>query len=141
MFDSCLKKQQKIKELFAPLSSPEDKYHKIIELGKAQIALDSVHKIPENLVRGCQSKMYLHTYKKDSLIFFETESDALISSGLGILLTRVYGGESAEVILKCPPTYLEEIGITASLSPSRSNGLASLHLKMKQEALKLLLAF
>lgn len=139
MFESCQNKQEKIKELFFQLSTPEEKYSLIIEFGKKQTHLDPSFKTEANLVKGCQSRMYLRSYLKDGLVFFETESDALISAGLAVLLTEVYNGEKPEVILKCPPTFLEEVGITKSLSPSRSNGLASLHLKMKQEALRYLL--
>lgn len=137
MFESCLQKQKKITDLFAAFKTPDDLYNKIIELGKTQKVLDDQYKTSENLVKGCQSKLYLNAFLKDGLIYFETDSDALISKGLGVLLTSVYSGETFEAILKCPPDFLNTIGITSSLSPSRSNGLFSLHLKMKQEALRL----
>jgi cysteine desulfuration protein SufE len=137
MYDSCVAKQNKLKELFALFQSADDRYNKIIELGKMQPFYDDANKTDANLVKGCQSKMYLYAYKKEGLIYFETDSDALISKGLGVLLTSVYSGETAEAILKCPPDFLQDIGVSTSLSPSRSNGLFSLHLKMKQEALKL----
>ncbi len=82
--------------------------------------------------------MYLHSFLLEDKIFFEPESDALISSGLAALLTQVYSGETPEVVLKCPPTYLDELGISASLTPNRANGLYSIHLRMKQDALKML---
>lgn len=97
------------------------------------------YKTPENIVKGCQSTVYLHSYREGDKIFFETEADALISAGLAALLVMVYSGETAETILKCPPTFLDELGITASLTPSRANGLHSMHLRMKQDALKWLL--
>ena len=137
MYNSCLTKQNQLKELFSSFLTADERYNKIIDLGKKQAFFDDANKTDANLVKGCQSKMYLHTYKKEGLIYFETDSDALISKGLGVLLTLVYSGEPAEAILKCPPDFLQEIGISTSLSPSRSNGLFSLHLKMKQEALKL----
>lgn len=140
MYKSCLEKQNQVKDIFLSCSSEEAKYEKIIELGRKQKPLPSIHKTPENLVKGCQSQMYLHSaWSKDGKkILFETESDALISAGLASLLTRVYSDEEPEAILKCPPNYLEELGISASLTPNRANGLYSLHLRMKQEALKLL---
>lgn len=139
MFESCLKKQSEIKALFSNCASEEDRYKKIIELGRALPRLPEKYKVPDNIVQGCQSSVYLHSTLKDGLIIFEAEADALISAGLAALLVRVYSGETPEVMLKCPPTYLEELGISASLTPSRSNGLYSIHLRMKQEALKLLL--
>ena len=138
MFDNCLRKQSLIKEMFFACPSEEAKYEKIIELGQKQTPLSSAFKTEENLVKGCQSQVFLHSFWKADTIVFETESDALISSGLAKLLTEVYSGEPPEVILKCPPTYLEELGISSSLTQNRANGLYSIHLRMKQDALKLL---
>lgn len=139
MYTSCLKKQSEIKQLFAECKSTEDKYTKIIDLGREQPKLEAKFKVPENEVKGCQSTMYMRSEFKDGAMEFATESDALISSGLAALLVKVYSGETPEAILKCPPTYLEEIGIAAALTPNRANGLYSIHLRMKQEALKALL--
>jgi cysteine desulfuration protein SufE len=139
MFTSCLEKQQRIISLFSTYTTPEERYQKIIQLGKQQPPLPSVLKIPENLVNGCQSRMYLHAREEEGKIYFASESDALISSGLAALLILVYSGESAETILRCPPTYLITLGMDTSLSPSRANGLHSIHLRMKQEALKTLM--
>ncbi len=138
MFESCLEKQRQIKEIFLNCSSEEAKYEKIIELGRQQPPLSELYKTKDNLVKGCQSQMYLHSYWVGDRLMFETESDALISAGLATLLIKVYSGETPEVILKCPPTYLDELGIKASLTPNRANGLYSIHLRMKQEALKML---
>lgn len=138
MFNSCLEKQQQIKEIFLECASKDAKYEKIIELGQQQKPLANIYKTKENLVKGCQSQMYLRSYEVDNKVMFEAESDALISAGLATLLTKVYSGESPEVILKCPPTYLDELGIQASLSPNRANGLYNIHLRMKQDALKML---
>lgn len=139
MFESCLAKQEKMKKLFANCVDEEAKYMKIIELGRAQPHLDASYKIAENIVKGCQSTMYMHSSMKEGKVYFEGESDALISSGLAQILIQVYNGESPEVILRCPPSYLEELGISASLTPNRANGLYSIHLQMKKDALKLLM--
>ena len=139
MYESCLKKQNEIKTLFSACSTEEAKYAKIIELGRSLAPLRQELKSEANRVQGCQSNMFLHTYEDSNRVFFEAESDALISAGLAALLLRVYSGEPAEVILKCPPTYLEDLGISNSLTPNRANGLYSIHLRMKQEALKLLM--
>lgn len=139
MFKSCLKKQEALLKLFADLPSEEMKYQKIIELGRSQLPLPEEHKISENVVLGCQSTMYLYAFLKEGKVFFQTSSDALISAGLAAILIAVYSGETPETILKCPPDYLEKLGIHASLTPSRSNGLYSIHLRMKQDALKFLI--
>lgn len=139
MYESCIEKQNIIKTLFAQCATEELKYQKIIEMGRKQPPLDPSYKIQENIVKGCQSTMYLRAYLNDDRVFFEAGSDALISSGLAAILIQVYNNETPETILKCPPDYLETLGISASLTPSRANGLYSIHLRMKQEALKLLL--
>ena len=138
MFETCLEKQHRIKEMFLACPTEEAKYEKIIELGQKQTPLAAEHKTPEHLVKGCQSQVYLHSFWREDRIMFETEADALISAGLATLLTHVYSGETPEAILKCPPTYLDELGISSSLTPSRANGLYSIHLRMKQDALKML---
>ncbi len=137
MFDQCLEKQAKVKESFLSCKTLDAVYDKIIDLGKEQTPLTDIQKQSSIDVPGCQSKMLLYAVYKDGFVSFQTESDALISAGLGVLLTEVYSGEAPETILKCPPTYIEDLGISKALSPNRSNGLASLHLSMKQIALKL----
>lgn len=137
---TCLEKQEKIKELFLSCSNEEKKYEKIIELGRTLTPLPIEDKVPENLVRGCQSTMYLKSTLENGVVRFKADSDALISAGLAVILLRVYDGETPETILKCPPSYLEDLGISARLTPSRANGLYSIHLRMKQDALKLLMA-
>lgn len=136
--NSCLEKQDRIRQLFKACPSEEARYQKIIELGRESPALDAQYKIPENVVKGCQSIMHMRTYEEAGRLHFQAESEALISSGLAAILIAVYSGEEPETILTCPPSYLEDLGIAASLSPSRANGLYSIHLKMKQEALRAL---
>lgn len=139
MFENCLKKQEMIRQLFQDCTTLEERYQKIIDLGRTQTGLESHWKQEEYRVQGCQSNMYLRSEYVQGRCLFVTDADALISAGLGVLLTRVYSGEPPEVVLKCPPTYLEDLKIQASLTPGRVNGLASLYLKMKQEALKMML--
>lgn len=140
MYDSCLKKQREITELFLACPTQEAKYEKIIELGKNQVPFTESDLHSDYLVSGCQSQVSIRTsWGSDETVVFDLRSDALISAGLGALLTRVYSGESPEVILKCPPTYLDEIGINESLTPNRASGLYSIHLRMKQDALKMIM--
>jgi cysteine desulfuration protein SufE len=140
MSTSFEEKQQQIIELFQDCTSKEMCYEKILDLGKQQGALAEEEKVEENRVHGCQSIMYLHVEYDGRAMHFRTESDALISAGLGVLLAKAYSGESPEVVIKCSPDFLEKLGIPAALSPNRVNGLMSLHLKMKQEAVKRLVA-
>jgi cysteine desulfuration protein SufE len=139
VYASCLEKQDKVKALFAECKTPADLYDKIMELGKKLEPFPPESKTDHNRVKGCQSQMFLLSRFENGKVHFEADSDALISRGLAALLLMVYSDESPEAILKCPPTYLEDLGIATSLSPTRSNGLFSLHLQMKQEALRFLL--
>ena len=133
---SCLSKQLALKELFLKAKSEEEKYELIIELGRHVKPLAAAYKTEEAIVRGCQSTVYLHSELKEGSVYFEAESDALISAGLAELLIRTFSGEKPDVILTCPPSFIEEIGISESLTPNRANGLYSIHLRMKQDALK-----
>ncbi|HSW86915.1 MAG TPA: SufE family protein [Rhabdochlamydiaceae bacterium] len=136
---SCLSKQENIKNLFTDCATSQAKYQKLIDLGRTCLPLAPEFKTSDNVVNGCQSTMYLRAFLDDNgNAVFEAESEALISSGLAALLISVYSNEPPEVVLTCPPHFIEEIGIRASLTPGRSNGLSSMYLRMKQEALKLL---
>jgi cysteine desulfuration protein SufE len=139
MFESCLQKQKEVINLFKGCATPEERYQKIIELGKKQSRLSNEYKLAENIVPGCQSRMYVRSWEQDGKVYFESESDALISAGLAMLLILVYSGETPETILKCTPQHIEELGIRETLTPGRSNGLASLYIRMKQDALRHLL--
>lgn len=136
MFESCLAKQERIKSFFEGCITDQTRYEKIIELGKLLPKLNPVYKTEENEVKGCQSLMYLRSYQKDNKVYFEAESNALISSGLAYLMIEAYSGETADTILKCPPNFLVDLKIAQSLSPNRANGLYSLFIRMKQDALK-----
>lgn len=140
MSETFQKKSDAIKKVFTKLASEEDRYKALIELGRRLPPLAPELKIPENLVSGCQSNLYLSSRLIDGLMVFEAASDALISSGLAALLLSVYSGESPETILKEPPQFLSDLGIHASLSPNRSNGLAHIHLRMKKDTLKYLVS-
>ncbi len=138
MFESCLEKQKELIAQFKSCKTAEEKYQLIIELGKTQNRLAEKDKTEENFVRGCQSRLFIksHFDKEKGVVFFESDADALISAGLGILLVKVYSGESPETILKCPPSYIEELSIHQTLTPGRANGLAAVYVRLKQDALK-----
>jgi sulfur transfer protein SufE len=138
MSDTFTARQREILEYFRGCSGAEQTYEKIIQLGRNQQPLPEEQRCEENRVAGCQSQLYLWSQLRDGRLYFQAESDALISAGLAQLLIWAYNGEKAETILTAPPAFLSELAIPASLSPSRANGLASLHLRMRQEALKAL---
>lgn len=140
--ETSLSLEEKIdffKKKFESTTSPEGKYQVLIGLGRSLPPFKETNKVEKYLVRGCQSKLYLYSYALQGKIFFEVTADALISAGLAALLAGIYSGEAPEILLKHSPDFLHELGIYASLSPNRSNGLSALHLRMQQDALHLLI--
>ena len=123
--------QQNIVNEFAALSDWTERYKHIIKLGRELAPLDEEYKIEENLVRGCQSQVWLHTSMKDGKVIFEADSDAAITKGLVALMVRFYSDRTPETILNTEPLFVKKIGMQEHLSPTRSNGLASMVKQMK----------
>jgi cysteine desulfuration protein SufE len=126
--DSLVKK-------FLPLTA-EERYNALIEMGRSLSLFPDALKTPDRKVHGCQSTLYLNFQLQNGLVTFQAHADALISAGLAAVLLHVYNNESPETILKAPPTFIDQMGISTSLSMNRSNGLYHIHLKMKQFALQ-----
>lgn len=117
--------QQGIIDEFSLFSDWMDKYAYIIEQGNALEPLDEQYKTPENLIKGCQSRVWLQTEYRDGRLFFGAESDALIVKGLLALVLRVFSGRTPGEIIGSDLRFMKEIGLTEHLSPTRSNGLLS----------------
>ena len=108
----------------------EERYKHLIDLGKKMVPMEESNRIPANIVKGCQSQVWLHAeLKDDGKIYFQADSDASIVKGIIALLVGVYSGSTPDEILTTKPTFLEEIGLREHLSMSRANGLNSM---MKQ---------
>ncbi len=119
--------QQIIIDDFEFLEDWTEKYNYIIDLGKELAPLDEQYKIDENKVKGCQSQVWLHSsLNPDGTIEFLADSDAIITKGLIAMVTKVFTNQSPADILKSELTFIEEIGLHSHLSPTRSNGLASM---------------
>ena len=112
-----------------------DKYEYIISLGKDLSEMKKEDKTEENLVKGCQSQVWLVAKEKDGNVFFEADSDAIISKGICALLVKVFNGQPASEIVKNNLDFIEKIGLKEHLSPNRSNGLVAMIKKMKAYAL------
>ena len=138
--ESFKKKEDALLGLFKEAISPEQKYRVLIDLGHKLRVTQKESFTEEDVVEGCQSFMLLRSRREDVKLYFEIYSEALISSGLAYLLVEFYSGESAEDILKTPPTFLEKLDLTSSLTPGRSNGLAALYHKIRQLAAKQLIS-
>jgi len=115
----------------------DDKYAYIIELGKKLPPMPEQYKTEENIVKGCQSKVWLHAHNKENKVFFLGDSDALIVKGLVALLIKVLSGQTAEDIARSNLFFLEKVGLQQHLSMTRANGLASMIKQMKAYGLAL----
>lgn len=137
---TIIHKIKEVRSVFELCKGREELYQTIMEMGKQLPLFKEEWKVEENRVAGCQSLLYLHSELKGGLLVFYASSDALISSGLAALLIAVYSEEAPESILLTPPKFIEEMGLPSALTPGRANGLASLYVRMKQEALRELVA-
>lgn len=114
-----------------------DKYGVIIERGKTLAPLADEHRMEGNLIKGCQSKVWLHAYSQDGKVYFDADSDAIITKGLISILVEILSGAPPEEIIKTELGFIPAIGLQEHLSPTRSNGLASMVKQMKMYALAL----
>lgn len=127
--------QDEIIEEFADLDDWMDRYQLLIDLGSSQPGLDEKYKTEQNLIDGCQSRVWLQADMQDGLLHFQAESDALIVKGIVALLVRVLSGHTPEDILQADLYFIERIGLRQHLSPTRSNGLLAMLRQMKLYAL------
>lgn len=112
-----------------------DKYAYMIELGKDCPAIDEKDKIENNLIKGCQSNVWLSCECRDGRLWFKADSDAVITKGIISLLIRALNGQTPKDILDADLHFIDVIGLKEHLSPNRSNGLASMVKQMKMYAL------
>ena len=127
--------QDEIIEEFSGLSDWMDKYAYIIELGNAVEPLEEKFKTPDNIIEGCQSRVWLQADYIDGKVVFQAESDALIVKGIIALLIKVVSGHTPDEILENDLYFIQEIGLKDHLSPTRSNGLLAMVKQMRMYAL------
>ncbi|MBT3801391.1 MAG: SufE family protein [Bacteroidetes bacterium] len=119
-------------EEFAMFDDWMDRYDHLIEQGKSLIPMDIKHKNDSNLIKGCQSQVWLHAYlDNNGNLIFEADSDAIITKGLIALLIRVFSGSKPTEVEAASVNFLDQIGLKEQLSPTRSNGLFSMIKQMK----------
>lgn len=128
-------KQEDIIEEFNAFDDWLDKYQLLIDLGNEQQPLDDEYKTDNNLIEGCQSRVWLHAEYVNGKVCYKAESDALIVKGIVSLLIKVYSGHTPQEILDNEPYFVESIGLREHLSPTRSNGLVAMIKQMKIYAL------
>ncbi len=123
--------QQDIIEEFASFTDWMDKYALIIEQGNQLEDLNEKYKTSENIIEGCQSRVWLHTEYKDGKLYFGAESDAIIVKGLLALVLRVFNGRTPDEIIATELHFIKKIGLTEHLSPTRTNGLLAVIKQIK----------
>lgn len=112
-----------------------DRYQLLIDLGNEQEPLDEKYKTEQNLIDGCQSRVWLQCDQEDDKLIFSAESDALIVKGIVTLLIKVLSGHTPDEILEADLYFIPEIGLKEHLSPTRSNGLLAMIKQMRMYAL------
>ena len=127
--------QEEIIDEFNFFDDWTEKYQYLIDLGKNLPKFDLKNKIDSNLIKGCQSKVWLSSSFKDNIVIFEADSDAIISKGIISLLIRVFSGHTPEEILNSIIDFIEKIGLNTHLSQTRANGLLSMIKQIKIYAL------
>ena len=127
--------QDEIIDEFAGFDDWMDKYQLLIDLGNEQQPLDEKYKTEQNLIDGCQSRVWLQADYEEGMVRFTAESDALIVKGIVALLIRVLSGHTPQEILDADLYFIEQIGLKEHLSPTRSNGLLAMVKQMRMYAL------
>jgi cysteine desulfuration protein SufE len=123
--------QNEIIEEFALFDEWMDKYEHIIELGKDLPIIDDQNKVEENLIKGCQSRVWLHAELVDKKIIYSADSDAIITKGIIALVIRVFSNNTPKDISQSELFFIDQIGLQEHLSPSRSNGLLAMVKQIK----------
>lgn len=123
--------QDEIIDEFSLFDDWQERYKYLIEMGRDLQPLDDQFKKDDLKIKGCQSNVWLHPYLKEDRLFFESDSDAMIVKGLVALLIRVLSGQKPADIARSELYFIDKIGMKENLSPTRSNGLASMVRQMK----------
>jgi cysteine desulfuration protein SufE len=129
--------EKEIIEDFALFEDWEGKYEYLIDMAKSLPKIDEKYKVEDNIIKGCQSRVWLHSEKQDDKIVFTADSDAIITKGMVALMVKVLSHQSANDIVQSELNFINEIGLKENLSPTRANGLVSMIRRMKEDALRL----
>ena len=127
--------QAEIIDEFSLFDDWMERYEYIIDLGKSLPLIKSENKLDENLIKGCQSKVWLHSDFQNDTLSFTADSDAILTKGIVALLLRVYTNQNPKDIIESDTEFINEIGLKEHLSPTRANGLVSMIKKIKLYAL------
>lgn len=127
--------QDEIVDEFSMFDDWMQRYEYIIELGKSLPLIDEQFKTDDNIIKGCQSKVWVHATHQDGNINFTADSDAILTKGIIAILIRVFSNQTPEAILAADTGFIDQIGLKEHLSPTRANGLVSMVKQIKMYAL------
>lgn len=127
--------QDEIVNEFSMFDDWMERYEYIIELGKGLSLIDEKFKTEENIIKGCQSKVWVHGEQNEDKIVFTADSDAILTKGIIAILIRAFSNQKATDILEANTDFIDEIGLKEHLSPTRANGLVSMIKQIKMYAL------
>ena len=127
--------QREIVEEFSMFDDWMQRYEYIIELGKTLPLIDEQYKVEENIIKGCQSKVWVHGEEQYGKIVFTADSDATLTKGIIAVLIRAFSNQTPAAILEANTDFIDEIGLKEHLSPTRANGLVSMIKQIKMYAL------
>ena len=132
---SEIKFRHDIVEEFSMFEDWMERYQYMIELGKTLPLLDATFKTDENIIKGCQSRVWLHAEYDTEKIIFTADSDAIITKGIIAILIRIFSNQSPKAILEANTDFIDAIGLKEHLSPTRANGLVSMIKQIKMYAI------
>ncbi|AXT57270.1 SufE family protein [Aquimarina sp. AD1] len=132
---SIQKLQEEIVDEFSMFDDWMQRYEYMIDLGKSLPLIEEKYKIDENIIKGCQSKVWVHAEMNDEKIEFTADSDAIITKGIIAILIRVFSGQHPKDIIEADTGFIDEIGLKEHLSPTRANGLVSMIKQLKMYAI------
>lgn len=126
--------QEEIVEEFELFDDWMQRYEHMIELGKSLPLIEEKYKTEENLIKGCQSKVWVHAELEDEKLIFTADSDAIITKGIIAVLIRAFSNQHPKDILDADTDFIDQIGLKEHLSPTRANGLVSMIKQLKMYA-------
>jgi len=127
--------QNDIIDEFSMFDDWMQRYEYIIELGKSLPLIDDQYKTDDNIIKGCQSKVWVHAEMRDDKVVFTADSDAIITKGIIAILIRVFSNQTPQAIIEADTAFIDEIGLKEHLSPTRANGLVSMIKQIKMYAI------
>jgi cysteine desulfuration protein SufE len=127
--------QNEIVNEFSMFDDWMERYEYIIELGKGLPIIEEQYKTEDNIIKGCQSKVWVHAEEKDGKVIFSADSDAILTKGIIAILIRAFSNQTPAAILEANTDFVDEIGLKEHLSATRANGLVSMIKKIKMYAL------